>query len=275
MTSIEAVPSKNQVGSLTHGDILDLLDEKGFIHGFNIQKFTPRLQDALALAAEAHAGQRRKLADMPFLAHPFETMLMLAELYGIDVEIVEDEQEQEDTEIAPAESEQEKQERLAQEEQRRLELEDRLIAALLHDTVEDSDGRVTLQRIAEEFNERVRDMVDIATRDKGVGTEQYYAKLCGTKNLDALRLVVVDKMHALTCRISELYKHETSDEAHPMELFNVSLKDKIDYYRRIFEVARDRLPADDHITSESMLLLEMYIKQIENFQEKSKKLQVM
>lgn len=264
--SIEAKSSIDSVGSLAHADILELNT-----HGFDIEKFTPRLKLALELAAEAHAGQRRKLADMPFLAHPFETMLMLAELYGIDVEIVEDEQEQEDIEIAPAESEQEKQERLTQEEQRRLELEDRLIAALLHDTVEDSDGRVTLQRITEEFNGRVTAMVDIATRDKEDDTEQYYAKLRGTTNLDALRLVVVDKMHALTCRIAELHKHGTSDKAHSVELFNVSLQDKIDYYAKIFEIAEERLSFDDLVVWESTYLLKIYIKQVVHYQSDDQK----
>ncbi len=236
--SRERGPSADYLGLLDHADILEL-----DTHEYDLEKLTPRLKQALAVAAEAHAGQRRKLADKPFLAHPFETMLMVGELYGIDP-----------TTAAPHSRE-----------------EDLLVAALLHDTVEDSDGRVTQELIAQEFGGHAAEMVDVATKDKSEDIARYYDKLRATTNCDALRLVATDKTHALTCRIAELHKHQASDKAHSVELFNVTLEDKMTYYRTILEIARDRLPPEDPAIAEFALLMEMYNQQIEHYQSENNK----
>lgn len=80
------------------------------------------LKKAFLFAREAHQGQCRKSGE-PFIAHPVEVALILADL-RMDVET--------------------------------------LCAALMHDTVEDSD--VTLEQVESEFNENIAQLVDGVTK---------------------------------------------------------------------------------------------------------------
>ncbi|WP_164102605.1 HD domain-containing protein [Candidatus Laterigemmans baculatus] len=89
---------------------------------------------AASFAAQAHSGQRRKDADQsPYINHPLAVAQLLTEVGGVqDLEL--------------------------------------LIAALLHDTVEDTE--VSLEEIAERFGERVRDLVAEVTDDKSLPKQQ-------------------------------------------------------------------------------------------------------
>lgn len=80
------------------------------------------LTRAFEFARDAHAGQRRKSGE-PFIDHPIEVAIILADLH-MDVET--------------------------------------LCAAILHDTVEDSD--VTLEQVEELFGEAVAQLVDGVTK---------------------------------------------------------------------------------------------------------------
>ncbi len=84
-----------------------------------------QVEKALIFATKAHDGQYRKGTDRPYILHPIETMA-----------------------IAMAFSED----------------EDVLVAAVLHDTVEDTS--VTLKRIEREFGFRVAELVASVTEDK-------------------------------------------------------------------------------------------------------------
>lgn len=87
-----------------------------------------RLLQAMSFSARKHADQRRKnSAATPYINHPIEVAEHLAIVGGI-------------------------------------EDEDVIIAALLHDTVEDTE--TTRQEIAEEFGERVASLVMECTDDK-------------------------------------------------------------------------------------------------------------
>jgi (p)ppGpp synthase/HD superfamily hydrolase len=79
---------------------------------------------ALDLAAELHARQRRKGADVPYVAHLLGVAAIALE-HGAD--------------------------------------EEEAIAALLHDAVEDQGGPETRERIRQEFGERVASIVDGCT----------------------------------------------------------------------------------------------------------------
>lgn len=79
----------------------------------------PLIESALIFAARAHAGQKRKSTDVPYIVHPVGVMLLLME-HG-----------EQETEL--------------------------LAAALLHDTVEDTG--VTLEQIRAEFGHAVADIV--------------------------------------------------------------------------------------------------------------------
>ncbi len=86
---------------------------------------SPRLEAALALAATAHRAQLRKGTDVPYIVHPVAVALILLG-HGFD--------------------------------------EDLLVAALLHDTVEDTD--VELETIRARFGDGVGDLVDAVTEKK-------------------------------------------------------------------------------------------------------------
>jgi GTP pyrophosphokinase len=83
---------------------------------------TERLEDAFALASEAHAGQTRRTGE-DFIFHPLAVAEMIAD-YGLD--------------------------------------EDTMVAALLHDTVEDTG--VTLDELRDRFGSVVADLIDGVTK---------------------------------------------------------------------------------------------------------------
>lgn len=85
-------------------------------------KKNKRIEDAIALATKAHEGQFRKSGD-PYITHPLAVM-QIVEDWGMD--------------------------------------EDTIIAAVLHDTIEDTE--VTLQDIKDQFGEQVAFLVDGVTK---------------------------------------------------------------------------------------------------------------
>ncbi len=96
--------------------------------------FTPKIQQAIRFAITAHAGQTRKGKDIPYIIHPLSIALILARA-GADEDVV--------------------------------------IAGILHDTVEDSDGKITLDDIEKEFGENVAMLVGHVTEpDKSLSWEE-------------------------------------------------------------------------------------------------------
>ncbi|CAN5193777.1 hypothetical protein BH24ACT23_BH24ACT23_04520 [soil metagenome] len=93
-----------------------------------------RVREAFACASEAHEGQERKGDGSPYINHPVELARLL-------VEAGEDD-------------------------------EDLLAAALLHDTVEDTE--MTLEQIRERFGDRVHAILEAMTEHKDV--EPYEAR---------------------------------------------------------------------------------------------------
>ncbi len=120
------------------------------------------LARAFAFAAKAHEGQKRKSGEA-FIAHPLEVAIILADLH-MDVETI--------------------------------------CAAILHDTVEDSD--VTLEQVAKTFNENVASLVDGVTKITRIEVEnlsdeqaQTIRKMLVAMNKD-IRVVVIklaDRLH--------------------------------------------------------------------------------
>ena len=80
--------------------------------------YSPLIDRAIGFAAQKHEGQRRKIGDVPYIAHPMGVAVILMKM-GCREEVV--------------------------------------AAALLHDTVEDTD--VALQDISARFGQEVRDIV--------------------------------------------------------------------------------------------------------------------
>ena len=86
---------------------------------------TSRIGKAMEFASVAHAGQHRKGTDVPYITHPVETAFIVMTLTAD---------------------------------------EDVIIAALLHDVVEDT--KYSLDDIRERFGERVAELVDWESEDK-------------------------------------------------------------------------------------------------------------
>ncbi len=81
---------------------------------------SPRFNEALVYAAELHATQKKKVSEIPYIAHLLGVTAIALE-HGAD--------------------------------------EDEAIAALLHDAVEDQGGQVTASEIRRRFGERVVEIV--------------------------------------------------------------------------------------------------------------------
>lgn len=131
-----------------------------------------RLLDAVLFAAQKHSAQRRKNADAtPYINHPIEVAHYLAEVGGV-----------EDEEI--------------------------LIAALLHDTVEDTD--TTAEEIAEHFGQRVAGLVMECTDDKQLpSTERKRLQIVNApkKSPEAKLIKIADK----TCNLRGLASDPPAD----------------------------------------------------------------
>jgi len=84
-----------------------------------VPRYSPRLDSALALAADAFRCKVRKAAEVPYLTHLLQVMVTVAEHYGD---------------------------------------EDQMISALLHDYLEDIEG-ASFDDIEERFGTRVAEMV--------------------------------------------------------------------------------------------------------------------
>ena len=94
-----------------------------------MQKKGKTLEDAIKFATDAHAGVKRKGKNRAYILHPLEAMIIAASLTD-------------DEEV--------------------------LAAAVLHDTVEDTD--VTKAQLECEFGRRVAELVAAESEDKRVGT---------------------------------------------------------------------------------------------------------
>jgi len=121
-----------------------------------------KLRKSFEFASKAHEGQKRKSGE-PFIIHPIEVATILADL-RMDV--------------------------------------DTLIAAVLHDTVEDSE--VTKEDVAQEFGEAVAELVDGVTKITRIEVEslsdeqaQTFRKMLVAMNKD-IRVIVIklaDRLH--------------------------------------------------------------------------------
>ena len=164
----------------------------------------PRFVEAVAYAAEAHAGQVRKQTSIPFLAHLLAVAAIALE-DGAD--------------------------------------EDVAIAALLHDVAEDAGGEARLDDVRVRFGERVAAIVagcsDTFETPKPpwrARKEAYLAHL-ETADEDVLRVSLADKVH--NARAIVLDYELVGDEL--WGRFNPD-SDQLWYYRSLAEVFERRRP---------------------------------
>lgn len=126
--------------------------------------WSPALTDAFDFAAKIHQNQKRKGTSIPYLAHLLGVASLVLEWGGG---------------------------------------EDAVITALLHDTVEDGNGRETLDQVRERFGGRVADLVEACTDsmtqpkpDWQQRKEQFLVRLADT-DPEALLVIGADKLYNL------------------------------------------------------------------------------
>ncbi len=136
--------------------------------------YTERIVDAIRLAHELHADQRRKGSGTPYLNHLLAVAALVGE-YGGD--------------------------------------EDQFIAAILHDAVEDQGGKPTLKRIRTQFGPAVADLVwecsDSHTEPRPpwqMRKDQHIAHV-KTSSPELRLIIAADKLHNAQSILRDLRQH--------------------------------------------------------------------
>lgn len=159
--------------------------------------YSEKIQKAIALATAAHNGQTRKgKPQVPYITHPLTVALILSR--------------------ANAD-------------------EDVVIAGILHDTVEDSDGRVTLDDLEDQFGEVVAMLVrHVTEEDKSLSWEQRkHDALAHIFEMPygALLLKSADILHNLSDLIADVAK----DGDAVYEKFNAPKQKQLEHYKNLIE----------------------------------------
>ncbi len=161
-----------------------------------------RLDEAVRYAREAHADQRRKSTEVPYLGH----------LMGVASIVLDDGG-----------------------------TEDEAIAALLHDAPEDQGGRGRLDDIRRRFGDAVAAIVEDCTdswshpKEPWVERKQRYIEHARTLGPSSLRVSAADKVHNAYAILRDLRNHgETT-----WTRFNAGADDIISYYQSLVRAFRD------------------------------------
>jgi (p)ppGpp synthase/HD superfamily hydrolase len=173
---------------------------------------TLRVEEAIAYAAQAHRGQMRKASEVPYLAHLLAVASLVWEHGGTD---------------------------------------DQVIAALLHDVVEDQGGRPRLDDVRARFGDRVAAIVEACSDSLADTTAaerkrpwkerkvEYLAHLASSDvPAEALAVVAADKLH--NARSVLLDRRRLGDTV--WDRFNAGVDDQLWYYRSVTGILRDRIP---------------------------------
>jgi (p)ppGpp synthase/HD superfamily hydrolase len=124
--------------------------------------------------------------------------------------------------------------------------EDIVIAALLHDTLEDTD--YTTDELREDFGGSVRDMVEGVSEPQNDTQHSYswreqkraYAKQLSDAPAGSLFVSAADKIHNMRSIVEEYY----DDHERFIKDFGGSLDERIEMYQDIADVLNDRLDSD-------------------------------
>ena len=134
---------------------------------------TPQIKKAIQFAAKKHHGQMRKETEpLPYITHLFSVALLVAE-DGAD--------------------------------------DDTVCAALLHDTVEDTN--TTREEIVQEFNERVADLVTAVSEPAGLPWKErktHYLAHLEHADDEALIIAIADKVDNIESKLAALEKEGNS-----------------------------------------------------------------
>lgn len=167
--------------------------------------YSDRMVRAFALAHELHAQQRRKSTDAPYITHLMAVAALVGEHGGT---------------------------------------EEMVIAALLHDAVEDQGGVATLARIRTEFGDDVAELVEAATDASThpkppwrARKEAHLARLA-TASPAARLVIAADKLHNARSLVATLKREGVSAWRH----FKGGRDGTIWYYASMVDTLRHSWP---------------------------------
>ena len=121
--------------------------------------------------------------------------------------------------------------------------EDTIIAALLHDTLEDTDYTIT--ELQEDFGGKVREIVESLSEPTGKHGERLswrdkksvYAKQLKKAPDEALMIAAADKAHNMRSMVEEYF----DDHQRFLKDFGSKIDDRIELYQNISNVINNRL----------------------------------
>jgi len=124
--------------------------------------------------------------------------------------------------------------------------EDVLIAALLHDTLEDTD--YTPAELETDFGGKVREIVESLTEPRDTESKKYswkeckmkYAKQLRKASQEALVIAAADKIHNMRSMVEEYY----DDHGRFVKEFSGSLEDRLMQYQDIANILNRSLKSD-------------------------------
>ncbi|MFH1447127.1 MAG: HD domain-containing protein [Chloroflexota bacterium] len=158
--------------------------------------FTSKIQESIQFATAAHAGQTRKGKDIPYITHPLSVALVLARA-GADEDVV--------------------------------------VAGVLHDTVEDSGGKIGLDEIERAFGGTVAGLVrHVTEEDKSLSWEE--RKRIALAHIyempyGALLLKSADALHNLSELVDDVKEHGNA----VFDKFNAPEEKKIEQQQKLME----------------------------------------
>lgn len=161
-----------------------------------------RLERAIQMATELHRGQTRKGSFQPYVLHPFRVASLVSDAGGS---------------------------------------EDQVIAALLHDVVEDAGGLPTRERVLREFGPNVTRLVDGCTdaighpRPPWRDRKQRFIERVRRAPSDVRLLVAADKLHNARCTRQDLAIRGKD----VWERFHGRREGTLWYYREMLAALRD------------------------------------
>ena len=128
--------------------------------------------------------------------------------------------------------------------------EDVIIAALLHDSIEDTD--YTIEELQEDFGGKVREIVEFVTEPKNTPDKKYgwrekkevYVKQLKKAPKEALLVAAADKIHNFRTIVEDY----TDDYNRYVQDFGKNFDDRLDVYEELSVVINSRL--DSPIKSE-------------------------
>jgi (p)ppGpp synthase/HD superfamily hydrolase len=178
------------------------------------QGFSPRIYDALALAAKAHRDQMRKGTNVPYIVHPVQvSMILLA--HGFD--------------------------------------EDVAIAGILHDTVEDTDVtfdelRARFGEGVATLVGGVTEQKSDASAHKRPWRVRKEEQLAHLEHADArtAALKAADALHNASCTLADV----RAEGPGAWKRFNAAPEDSVWYYQQVARLVGERLGATHALARE-------------------------